>query len=163
MMVSAPLTMTEYPSALRHSLCVRTVAGGEGTNPLWVSKVSSEDFKSALSASLENAGLLAAPNACHFQVDANILGLSQPSMGLSMEVTSHVNYKVFDAADQPILLETVTTPYTATFSDSPIGFIRVKRANEGSVRANIKQFLTLLRGARMRAAVLVGVRDLQSR
>jgi hypothetical protein len=147
-MVSTPSTMTEYPSALLHGLCVRTVAGGEGTNPLWVSKVSSEDFQSALSASLENAELLAAPDPCRYHVDVNILGLSQPSFGLSVEVISHVNYKMFDAADQPVLLETITTPYTATFSDSPLGFIRVTRANEGSVKANIEHFLTLLRRPR---------------
>ncbi len=148
MTVSTPSTIIEYPSALRHRLCVRTVTGGEGTNPLWVSKVSSEDFQSALSSSLENAELLAAPSACHYQVDANMLGLSQPSIGLIMEVISHVNYRVFDTADQPVLLETVTAPYTATFSDSPIGFIRFKRANEGSVKANIAQFLTLLRAVK---------------
>jgi hypothetical protein len=55
---------------------------------------------------------------------------------------------VFDAADQPVLLETITAPYTATFSDSPIGFVRVKRANEGSVKANITQFLALLRAVK---------------
>jgi hypothetical protein len=148
MLVSTPSTMTEYPSALHQALCVRTVTGGEGTNPLWVSNVSSGDFQSALSASLENAGLLAAPNSCRYQVDVNMLGLSQPGFGLSMEVTSHVNYKVFDAADQPVLLETITAPYTATFSDSPIGFVRVKRANEGSVKANITQFLALLRAVK---------------
>jgi hypothetical protein len=66
-----------------------------------------------------------------------------------MEVTSHVNYKVFDAAAQPILLETISAPFTATFSDSPIGFVRIKRANEGSIRASISQFLEKLRGIKL--------------
>jgi hypothetical protein len=64
-----------------------------------------------------------------------------------MEVTSHVNYKVFDTAGQPVMLETISAPFTATFGDSPIGFVRIKRANEGSIRASISQFLSRLSSA----------------
>lgn len=134
-----------FPAALQHAMCVRSVTGGEATNPLWVSKVSSQDFQTALTASIEGAGLLAPPGGCHYMIDANLLGLSQPAFGLALEVTSHINYKVFNTSDQPIVLETVSAPYTATFADSPVAFIRLKRANEGSVRANISGFLDKLR------------------
>ena len=93
---------------------------------------------------MDNAGLTAGQAGCQYPTDVNLLGLSQPAIGLDMTVTSHVNYKVYDAAGKPILLETISAPCTATFSDSPIGFVRIKRANEGSIRANITQFLDKL-------------------
>lgn len=140
MVVTAPPTATVYPAPLRQAMCVRTVTGGEDTNPLWLSKVGSQDFRTALAASMDNAGLTAGQAGCQYPTDVNLLGLSQPAIGLDMTVTSHVNYKVYDAAGKPILLETISAPFTATFSDSPIGFVRIKRANEGSIRANITQF-----------------------
>jgi hypothetical protein len=149
MSVAAPLDQPSFPSALQHTVCIRTVTGGETTNPLWVSKVDSKDFETALSVSMESAGLIAPPGACKYSLDVNLLGLSQPGFGLDMEVTSHVNYKIFDAAAQPILLETISAPFTATFSDSPIGFVRIKRANEGSIRASISQFLAKLHGIKL--------------
>jgi hypothetical protein len=145
MSVASLLDQPSFSPALQHTICIRTVTGGETTNPLWVSKVDSGDFQSALSVSMENAGLIAPPDACRYSLDVNLLGLSQPSFGLDMQVTSHVNYKVFDATAQPILLETISAPFTATFSDSTIGFVRIKRANEGSIRASISQFLQKLR------------------
>jgi hypothetical protein len=144
MAVTGTNVLTAFPVAFQHTMCIRAVAGGESTNPLWVSKVDTKDFQTALSASMESAGLLAGPGGCKFPLDVSLLGLSQPGFGLDMEVTSHVNYKVFDSAGQPVLLETISAPFTATFGDSPIGFVRVKRANEGSIRASISQFLNKL-------------------
>ena len=127
-----------------HAMCVRTISGGESTNPLWMSKVDDAGFRTALSASLDRAGLLAPADHCTYQVDANLLGISEPSMGISMKATSNVNYKVYDAAGQPVLLETIKAPYTAQFSESMIGFVRAKRAIEGSVRESITAFIARL-------------------
>jgi len=139
-----------FPDALQHAMCVRTVAGGEDTNPLWVSKVGNNDFHSALAGSMDAAALTTSSAACKYPVDVNLLGLSQPSFGLDMEVTSHVNYKVYDTANQPILLETISASYTAAFSEAFVGVVRAQRANEGSVRANISQFLDKLRAITLR-------------
>lgn len=145
-----PMTGSDgaYPKQLDSAMCVRSVEGGEETNPLWVSKVSSMDFRTALTASMTNAGLIAAPNACKYQVDVNLLGMSQPTAGWTMEVTSHANYKVFSAAANPILLETVSAPFTATTADASGGITRLKIANEGAVRTSIKRFLDKLRELR---------------
>jgi hypothetical protein len=136
-----------FPTAFQHAMCIRAVTGGESTNPLWVSKVDAKEFQTALSTSMESSGLLAGAGGCKFPLDVSLLGLSQPGFGFDMEVTSHVNYKVFDTAGQPVLLETISAPFTATFGDSPIGFVRIKRANEGSIRASISQFLSRLSSA----------------
>ncbi len=144
MTLATPPSTVGFPVKFRQSMCVRTVSGGEQTDPLWISKVSSEDFQTALSKSMQQAGLLASADPCKFPVDVNLLGLSQPTMGFDIVVTSHVNYKVFDSSGQPVLLETISAPYTATFSDAAYGVARLKMANEGSIRASITQFLEKL-------------------
>lgn len=147
MTLATPPPIVGFPVKFRQSMCVRAVSGGEQTNPLWVSKVSSEDFQTALSMSMQQAGLLASADPCKFPVDVNLLGLSQPTMGFDIVVTSHVNYKVFDSSGQPVLLETISAPYTATFSDAAYGVTRLKMANEGSIRSSITQFLEKLQRA----------------
>jgi len=64
-----------------------------------------------------------------------------------MTVTSHVNYKVYDSKAQPLVLETIDAPFTATVSDAFVGVERIRLANEGSIRANIGQFFDKLRDA----------------
>jgi len=135
-----------FPQPLVHAMCVRAVTGGEKTNPLWVSKVDDDGFKTALSTSLDGAGLSASGGtACAYPIDVNLLGLSQPSLGFDMTVTSHVNYKVYDSSGAPFVLATIDAPYTATVSDAFLGVERLKKANEGSIRASIGQFFDKLR------------------
>jgi hypothetical protein len=135
-----------FPAPLLHAMCVRNVTGGEKTNPLWVSKVDDDGFKAALSTSLDGAGLSAsAPSGCTFPIDANLLGLSQPAMGFDMTVTSHVNYKVYDSSGAPFVLATIDAPFTAKMGDAFVGVERLKKANEGSIRASIGQFFDKLR------------------
>jgi hypothetical protein len=146
MAVTAPAPAAKpFPQPLQHAMCVRNVTGGEETNPLWVSKVDDKGFRQALSASLDGAGLSAPTPNCVFPIDANLLGLSQPGMGFDMEVTSHVNYKVYDASGQPIVLATIDAPYTAKFSDAFAGVERLRLANEGSIRTSISMFFDKLR------------------
>jgi hypothetical protein len=145
MAVAPPATAAPFPAQLQHAMCVRSVTGGEATNPLWTSQVGDADFKTALSSSLTSAGLAASPDACHYQIDANLLGLSQPFAGFDMTVTSHVNYKVYDQAGQPYTLATISAPFTATPGDAFLGIERMRLANEGSIRTNILQFFDKLR------------------
>jgi hypothetical protein len=145
MVISSEPAAKPFPAKLQHAMCVRAVTGGEATNPLWVSKVDDAGFHTALANSLDGAGLTATADGCHYPVDVNLLGLSQPSVGFDMTVTSHVNYKVYDAGGQPVLLETINAPFTATMGDSVIGIVRLKMANEGSIRASIQQFFDKLR------------------
>jgi hypothetical protein len=146
MIVMAAPSDRPFPQAFQRAMCVRNVTGGEATNPLWVSKVDNNGFKSALDSSLVNLGL--AGGDCAYPVDANLLGLSQPSVGFDLTVTSHVNYKVYDRGGNPVLLETVDTPYTASMSDSLVAFERLRMSNEGSIRTSIQKFLDKLRDTR---------------
>jgi hypothetical protein len=144
-LTSAPPTAKPFPAKLQHAMCVRNVTGGEATNPLWVSKVDNDGFKSALNTSLSDAGLSAAnTSSCGYPIDANLLGLSQPAAGFDLTVTAHVNYKVFDPSGQPLVLETIDAPYTAAFSDALIAVERLKKANEGAIRLSIEKFFDKL-------------------
>ena len=100
---------------------------------------------------MSGAGLTAPTATCSFPVDVNLLGLSQPIAGFDMTVTSHVNYKVFDSAGQPVVLATVDTPYTANFSAAFVGTERLRLANEGAIRTNISQFMDKLRQAEVKS------------
>jgi hypothetical protein len=66
-------------------------------------------------------------------------------VGLTLEVTSHANYKVYDAGGKPVLFATISAPYSAEFSESVLAVVRLQRANEGAIRASITQFLDRLR------------------
>lgn len=134
-----------YPASLAKSLCVRKVTGGEETNPVWRSQVDDEAFATSLRGSLENAGLSAPEGSCRYSIEANILGLDQPGPSANKEVTAHVNYKVRDKAEAPVLLETVTASYTAKFSDALLGAERLRLANQGAMRKNIGQFMDKLK------------------
>jgi hypothetical protein len=136
-----------FPQFLSHAMCVRNVSGGEKTNPPWVSKVDNDGFRTALGTSLDTAGLSTPASGCAYPIDVNLLGLSQPSLGFDMTVTSHVNYKVYDPKAQPLVLETIDAPFTATVSDAFIGVERMRLANEGSIRASIEKFFDKLRDA----------------
>jgi hypothetical protein len=133
-------------------MCVRTVSGGESTNPLWISEVGNGELREALTTSLSNAGLLAPQNSCKYFVDVDLLGVSQPSGGFSMTAYSHVNYKVYDGAGNPILLATISASYTAGAFDAFAGYVRLKHATEGAMRASISQFLDRLRNINMQPA-----------
>jgi hypothetical protein len=147
MVAKTQTTDKPFPDFLSHAMCVRTVTGGEKTNPLWVSKVDNDGFRSALGTSLDTAGLTAPASSCAYPIDVNLLGLSQPGFGFDMTVTSHVNYKVYDSKAQPLVLETIDAPFTATVSDAFVGVERVRVANEGAIRLSIQKFFDKLRDA----------------
>lgn len=148
MTLAAPQpTEKPFPQQLQHAMCVRTVGGGEKTNPLWVSKVDNDGFRTALGSSLNGAGLAAPDGSCSYPIDVNLLGLSQPGAGFDLTVTSHVNYKVYDSSGQPYLLATIDAPYTADFSSSFMAITRLKKANEGSIRESVQMFFDQLRNS----------------
>lgn len=149
MAVAAPASTDKpFPQNFAHAMCVRNVTGGEKTNALWASKVDNDGFRSAMNSSLASAGLNSASDNCSYPIDVNLLGLAQPSLGFDMTVTAHVNYKVYDPKAQPVLLETIDSPFTATVGDAFIGTKRLQLANEGAIRTSIQTFLDKLKDAK---------------
>jgi hypothetical protein len=133
-------------SAMREAVTLGQVSGGKDTNPLWISNISSEDFERALRASLQSAELLAPSGpGCRLTLTAQLLNLAQPAVGLDMTVTASVLYTLFDCSTRKeVWTRTITLPYTAAFGDSLLGVERLKLANEGAARVNIRKLVELL-------------------
>lgn len=132
-----------YDQNLHNQIIVKSVSGGDITNPMWTSEIESEGFKKALVESLKAAGLLSPDeNAANFQLSVEILAVDQPMFGFDLTVTASVKYvlKAADKADE-ILHETLISKHTATMSDAFYGPERLKIANEGAVKNNIRQLL----------------------
>ena len=148
-MVSGPRASASTPAnpALHEAACVEQVSGGKLTNPLWVSEVDNLGFLRALKHSLDaNRLLVKRPEDCRFGINANLLGLSQPFIGIDVEVTANVNYTVRQAGvDAPYMLQTETSAYTSRFTEEKILWAeRLQEANEGAVRKNIGAFIDAL-------------------
>ncbi len=133
--------------AIHEAVCVEQVAGGKLTNPLWVSEVDNLGFLRALEHSLDaNRLLVKRPEDCRFGINANLLGLSQPFIGIDVEVTANVNYTVRQAGvEAPYMLQTETSAYTTRFTEDKILWgQRLQEANEGAIRKNIGAFIDAL-------------------
>jgi hypothetical protein len=129
-------------SPFHQSVSIGTISGGEETNPLWISEVGQPEFTDALRSSLANNALLADGTAPRFLLHANLASVDQPVFGLDMSVTSSIAYQLLDAKNKvPWYDELITATFTATFTDSPLGFERLRLANEGSIRKNIRTFM----------------------
>ncbi len=146
MIVTAPAAVGPQDQSLFNSLFVEEVKGGEETDPLWTSEVDNEGFHGALVESLRVQGLLNEERtASQYLLRANLLGMSQPTHGFDVTVTSHVSYEVKEKASDSLYFgETVKMPYTATAGAAFRGVERLRLANEGSIRENIKEFLKRL-------------------
>jgi outer membrane murein-binding lipoprotein Lpp len=134
------------PEALRQNIAIKDVTGGQETNPLWTSQVSSAEFERALEASLRVADLgQINRQAGRFTLTAQLGKLDQPFVGISMTVTASVLYILVErSTGKTVWQNTITTPYTASFGDAVIGVERLKLANEGAVRTNITELINQL-------------------
>jgi hypothetical protein len=140
-----------FPEKWRQNLCVRSVEGGETpsfSSPIGV--IENGALRKAFQQSLEQRHLLAQPESCKYNIDVNLLGVSQPGQGLIVtdpQSISHINYKVFDRDQKPVFLDTVSASFTTKPFDAFFAGTRVQHSVEGSVRANFDLFLQHLRTA----------------
>ncbi|HZH45874.1 MAG TPA: hypothetical protein VEY31_04495, partial [Roseococcus sp.] len=129
---------------LRGALSVGNVSGGQQTSPLWTSQVGNAEFAEALRLSLAAHQLLDSSGQ-RLRVEATLMTLSQPLMGLDMQVGATVYYRVVEAASGHMIFERpIAANYTATFGSAVIGVQRLQFANEGAIRANIASFISAL-------------------
>lgn len=133
-------TILSEDSMLRKNVAIDRVSGGKETSPLWMSQVSTADFEEALRLSLKQHDMLGATDA-PLIVEANLIKLDQPLIGLDMTVTSTVQYSVRTADGATAFDETIVSPYTADFSSSFLGVERLRLANEGAIRKSIADFI----------------------
>jgi len=139
-----PTTVTQIKTkaAYRSAIQVVSVEGGKKTNPAWLSKISNKDFKLALEDTLESVGYHSKTGK--LQLNVKLLAVEQPIAGFNLTVTTVVEYILNRPDGKTVFSKTITAPYTAAFGEHLLAVTRLKKANEGSVRANIEAFLIAL-------------------
>ncbi|MBI1313563.1 hypothetical protein GC176_19910 [bacterium] len=119
-----------------------SVSGGEKTNPLWTSEISSEGYRQALDQTLRESELFSGVSqgaGSDYQLTVRLNKAKQPMVGLGMTVRLSADWLLTRAADgQTVWQETVDSEYTAKFTEHVIGYERLRKANEGAVRENIR-------------------------
>lgn len=134
-----------YDEPLKDQVAVESVAGGKKTNPAWTSEIDNVAFEGALKASLESQGLYS--ESGRYQLSAELLKVDQPMFGLDFTVTTYVKYQLLDTqTDKVVFSKTIAAPYTATVGDAFAGVKRLRLANEGSGKENIRKLLSELSG-----------------
>lgn len=149
-----PEGMTVLPSSVtaaqprdfaHHGLKISNVNGGSATNPLWVSQVSTEDFRTALEASLRATNYLGSSTDAPLSLTASLIDLKQPLAGFDMSVTSTVRYSVVDGSGAMVFDDTVSATGTARMGEAFAATERLRLANEYSIRENIRSFIERFR------------------
>ena len=131
---------------LINAITVTEVKGGHEINPLLASEISNNNYKAALEKSLHNAKLSQQSTpAAKYSLDATILRFERPIIGLNFTSTLTVDYKLSSTKDhKTVFHKTIKASYTAKMSDSLIAVTRLKMANEGAARENIKKLINAL-------------------
>jgi hypothetical protein len=139
---SGAVTVASAQSPFHQAVAIASVSGGKATNPLWTSEVGQLEFEGALRDSLTNNALLARVAPSRFELHAILKSVDQPLFGFDMTVTSSIAYRVVETESRASWFdELVTVSYTAKFADSLLGVERLKLANEGSIKTNIRTFI----------------------
>lgn len=128
--------------SLLTNIDVKKVEGGQETQALGMSKISNSNFKAALLQSLQSAHLYKAFPKAQYALTADVKDLDQPYLGLNMTVKFKVHYHLQDIKkNMAIYDKDIVTSYTAKLNDSLSGVERLRMANEGAARVNIKRFI----------------------
>lgn len=127
------------------SVSVQTT-GGQPTNPLWVSKISSESFAEAIRDSISDSGLFRSVITTgdgDYSLDADIVSMSPPDAGFNMTANMTVSWKLTRVADKKIVFQDeISSSHTATMGDAFVGEVRWRLAEEGVAKANIEEGLS---------------------
>ena len=123
--------------------------GGKESDPMWEgSKIDNASFLNALIMSLKQSNLFTEVDPAEnpdIRLSTFIMSQGQPSFGINMTVTLLVRYTLTIAANGSLIWEKdIPSSYTATVGEAFVGAVRVRKANEGAVRENLKALLNEL-------------------
>lgn len=128
-----------------------TVSGGEKTNPLWTSEISSDSYKHALDQTLLDSKLFSnvrEGSDSEYQLTVRLNKAKQPMVGLGMTVRLAADWTLtYTNTGETVWQETIESEYTAKLTEHLIGIERLRKANEGAVRENIRIGLERLSAA----------------
>jgi hypothetical protein len=146
--VSTAMVATPRASVKSHAGTVSiNVTGGSETSKAGASQISDRDFAAALEQSIRESALFAGiassaePGTYHLEVA--IVRVQQPMFGLNMTVTVETAWTLSRAADKSVLWRrAITTSHTAKAGEAFAGVKRLRLANEGAARENIREAIT---------------------
>jgi len=121
------------------------VTGGSKTNPMGTSEILGNDFREAVQTSLRENRVFAGVEEggqSDYRLDIAILSVGQPAVGLAMTVSMTTSWKLsHSTTGEKVWEDTISSSYTAKFSESVLGYERLRKANEGAARENIREAL----------------------
>ena len=111
----------------------------------WDSRVSDENFQEALSSTLYSNDLINEENPS-YELTADIIQLTPPSMNYNMYVTSDIQYVIRDVRDDKIVVDkTIESRTSASTQEEPMLTSRKRVVDERAINDNIGQFMNYLR------------------
>jgi len=126
-----------------HTVSINESVGGKETNPLWTSQISNKAFTEALSNAITQSGVFQSVikgEGADYLLDVTILKYDQPWLGADIDIRMETKWELTNAKSLvPVFSETFETTYRAKLTDALIAAERLQKANEGSVRTNIKE------------------------
>jgi hypothetical protein len=121
------------------------VAGGRETNAVGTSQISSPEFQDAIVESLRTYGVFKSvltEGNTDYMLEAAILNLQQPQFGFNLTVTIETAWKLTNMRNgSTVMSENLVNSYTATVDDAFAASTRLRLANEGAARENIRESL----------------------
>lgn len=132
-----------YSQGFHENMQVASVTGGYATNKKWSKEITEEGFRIALRESLSNAMLLGLANSAQYKINVRFIEMDRTHISVNRFTTNTtIEYTVIDSKTGNVVFdETVSTPGSATFTDSAIAARRARLANEANIRENIRLFL----------------------
>lgn len=120
-----------------------SVTGGKETNPMGKSEISSDAFAQAVADSIERSGVFTSVidgGGSDYKLDVSLVEVISPTFGFDMTVTAVTEWRLTEVAGGNVVSEeSISTPFTATVGDAFAGVARLRLANEGAAKANIKE------------------------
>jgi hypothetical protein len=126
---------------------IKSVTGGKKTNPLWISKISNENFEEAFKKSVLESNVFSKVSSViddDWVLEVNIISVDQPFIGFTFMVNTLIEYKLYNK-NKLVFSKSINQSGKATISDAFYGVKRLRLANEISARNNIKELLQSLK------------------
>lgn len=132
------------PDRMKGQILLSPVTGGQATGSMWGSKISNQALFEAIEGSLRAIGALAIrPGTGDFQMEAQLVELEQPILGVNTRVAVTIAYTVVEKRTGTIVYQRrLRSAYVAEFTASMVNpNDRLRLATEGAVRSNINLML----------------------
>lgn len=135
----------DYSTARKHAKTVSVqVGGGQETSSMGKSQISDEAFAKALVEAITKSqtfSQVVQGKGGNYQLLVSIISMEQPTFGIDMTVKMEAGWTLKSAAGQVVWQEAIKSQHTATAGDAFVGTTRLRLANEGAAKNNIKQGL----------------------